>query len=183
MERQKRVVTLAKADDYDTLAAIWVLACNDDDPIITYRGLIRRLGPDTPYDIDDIEVIVASRPELFRRGGVSDNRFDRWKEKMSNKPRQALPSWLRDMERESDRKDAIEKLTPEHVFRSQFRVKEDAPPSEIDIIDWGLQHIERIRQARVEASSELATKQQFYLVLAVSILNIIVTFIATIATA
>jgi hypothetical protein len=68
MERQKRVVTLAKADDYDTLAAIWVLACNDDDPIITYRGLIRRLGPDTPYDIDDIEVIVASRPELFRRG-------------------------------------------------------------------------------------------------------------------
>jgi hypothetical protein len=176
MEHRNRVVTLTKAEAYDTLAAIWVIACNDEDPIITYRGLNDRIPPDPHYDVEDI---VASRPELFRKGGVPAKRFNRWKEKMRNKP----PPWLRDIEDDSDREAAIEELRPAHIFRSQFRVKEDAPPSPIDIIDWGLQHIERIRQARVEASSKLATKKQFNLVLAVSILNIIVTFIATSATA
>ncbi len=31
-------------DDHDLLSAIWVMACNDENPIITFQGLRYRLN-------------------------------------------------------------------------------------------------------------------------------------------
>ena len=51
--------------DIDLVSAIWILASNDENPLITYRGLIHRLG--LPPDFN-IKATVASRRELFRPG-------------------------------------------------------------------------------------------------------------------
>ncbi len=39
---------------------------------------------------------------------------------------------------------------PSDVFSSQFRVRSNAPPSDLKIIDWGLEHIEKLRKLKLE---------------------------------
>ena len=41
------------------------------------------------------------------------------------------------------------------VFRSQFRTEKDALPSSLEVLSWGLQHIERLRKANLEAREEV----------------------------
>ena len=62
-------------DDLDLLSAIWILASNDDNPLITYRGLTFRLGLPNSFDV---RAIVRSRPEMFRPG-VLPSRLEKWK--------------------------------------------------------------------------------------------------------
>jgi hypothetical protein len=76
----------------------------------------------------------------------------------------------------------INALGPEDGFRSQFRTEDNAPRSEVAIIEWGLNHIERLRKARSEARSEAreatAIGRQVKLVLATSVLGVLATIIA-----
>jgi hypothetical protein len=44
---------------------------------------------------------------------------------------------------ESQRGASVDEL--EDFFRSQFRAEEDAPRSPIEVLDWGLKHIDRLR--------------------------------------
>ncbi len=140
--------TIKGSDDLDILSAIWILACNDENPIITYEGVKYRLGLPSDYDLKSL---VQSRGEMFRRG-LTSRRLESWKEVMRSGKH--LPSWIRDTEDDSERKAKIDGLTADDLFRSQFRATADAPRSPIEIIDWGLQHIERLRKANVEAREE-----------------------------
>ena len=65
-----------------------------------------------------------------------------------------LPSWLRDKENHEARKTAIESLKSEDLFRNQFRPEANAPRAPVEIINWGLEHIERLRKANSEAREE-----------------------------
>lgn len=38
-------------DDLDTVSAIWILASHDENPLITYTGLIHRLGLPANCDV------------------------------------------------------------------------------------------------------------------------------------
>jgi hypothetical protein len=182
MDSLKGEITLTGEDTYDALSAIWVLACVDDDPIITYEGLRYRLSRGPVYKLKNI---VASHPELFRRN-ISDERFDEGKHRIlraasEDKP-ELLPAWIRNTKRKESWEQVIDNLGPDDVFRSQLRATGGSVQANIEQIDWGLEHIERIRTARVQARSELATKNQFWLVFVVSIVNIVVTFIAVVVT-
>ena len=53
-----------RSDDFDVLSATWIMSCNDENPIITYRGIAYRSG----CDEDKAKSLVRSRPELFRPG-------------------------------------------------------------------------------------------------------------------
>jgi len=90
---------------------------------------------------------------------------------------QHLPSWIREIEDPTAQKQAIEALTPDDVFRSQFRAEKDAPRAPVEIIDWGLQHIDRLRKASIEAHEQSAKSWQMWLVFVVGIINIIVTVV------
>lgn len=162
-------MNLIEADVFDILSAAWVLACNDENPIITYRGLRYRLDPSGSVDV---EALIRSRGDLFRQS-VSNERINAWKSDMrSGKHR---PSWIRELSSEAERLQAIEALQPRDVFRSQFRTTAGAPPSSIKTIDWGLQHIDRLRKAKYEAHQKSAKSWQMWLVFAVALANFVAT--------
>jgi len=164
MKRQNRIV-VKEPDVFDILSAAWILACNDENEIITYEGIKYRLNLPDNYNV---KALIQSRGELFRRG-VPRYRLKEWKEDMLAE--RHLPSWILEIEEPSARKQAIEALTPDDVFRSQFRAEKDAPRAPVEIIDWGLQHIDRLRKASIEAREQSAKSWQMWLVFVVGIIN------------
>jgi hypothetical protein len=136
---------IEKSDELDILSAIWILSCNDENPIITYRGLYDRLQ--LPQQDYDVKSLVRSRPELFRPG-ILNSRLKAWKDVMkSGKNR---PGWISNIRDSQEQHRAIDAIGPEDVFRNQFRVEGNAPKAGLEIIEWGLRHIERLRKDRAE---------------------------------
>lgn len=144
----KSRTTIQDAHDLDIVSAIWILACNDENPIITYEGIRSRLGLASEFDIKGL---VGTRAELFRHG-IPAKRLAKWKQEM--RAGRHLPAWIRDVDDEEKKTAAIEAMSVDSLFRSQFRAEANAPRSPIEIIDWGIQHIDRLRKAGVEARDE-----------------------------
>ena len=143
---------IVKTDDLDILSAIWILSCNDENPIITYKGIVARL--DLP-DAYDIKALVRSRRELFRPG-VLNSRLLAWKERMQNG--KGRPSWITEIKDVAAQVKAIADLTTDDVFRNQFRVEDNAAKCDIEIMDWGLNHIDRLRKSAAEESEARVKK-------------------------
>jgi hypothetical protein len=168
-------------DRLDVISAVWILSNIDQKPLMTYRGIEYRLNLSENYDVKSI---VKERGELFRLEVPEKHLDNRKKEWRAGKN---LPAWLRVME-ESARNDAIENLKVGDTFRSQFRIAEEAEPSSTEIITWGLEHIERLRKARLE-EQETARKArleereaklktwQLLVIVGASILNVITTIV------
>jgi len=167
-QRQNRTI-IEEPDVFGILSATWVLSCNDESEIMTYEGIRQRLN--LPKDFD-VKVLIQSRGELFRRG-LPSYRMEEWKKEMLAKRRR--PSWILDIEYPEARRHTIECLTSDDVFRSQFRAEKYAPRSPVEIIDWGLQHVDRLRKASFESRKLSAMSRQICLVFGVGILNIVVT--------
>lgn len=84
------------------------------------------------------------------------------------------PAWIRDLEDEASRLEVIKALSVDDVFRSQFRTEKDAPPSTLEVLGWGLQHIERLRKANLEVREEVIKRWQLWSVIILSVVNIVV---------
>jgi hypothetical protein len=143
---------LIQEDEGGVLSAIWILASNDENPIMTYRYLRLRLDLS---DSCNVEELIKKHPELFRPG-IPSWRLEGWKSKLLSGDK--LPVWLKAIESEEEQKKKIGSLTSEDIFRSQFRADSDSPKSPIELIEWGLQHIERLRKAKIEQKE---TKQKW----------------------
>lgn len=89
----------------------------------------------------------------------------------------SLPQWIRDLPNAEAQRRAIETLSSEDVFRSQFRAHRGSDRSPIEIISWGLQHLDRLRKANLEAREAAAKSWQMWLVFGVGVLNVVVTVI------
>ncbi len=159
-------------DEFDILSSVWILASNDENPIMTYKSILYRLGLDNDYEIKSL---ISEHGELFRRG-IPLSRLDRWKKQMEEYSK--LPSWIRDIEDPVEKQIAIDSLTTDDLFRSQFRAEIQAPRSPIEIIDWGLRHIDRLRQANLEARRQNVQIWGIWVVLIVGVLNLIITIIS-----
>lgn len=151
---------LLEAHIFNVLSATWVFVCNDENPIVTYEGIRHRLNLDSSFNVRSL---VQSRGDLFRRG-VPTHRLEEWKQDMRAGRR--IPSWIQEITQESLRKQTIDALSPNDVFRSQFRAHSNSPKSSLEIIDWGLQHIDRLRKARYEQREKSAKTWQISLTLA-----------------
>jgi hypothetical protein len=140
----------SQEDNYDfgLLSAIWILACNDDAALMLYRSIEFRLGTEETLNLKNL---ISKHGELFRKK-CPESELLKWKQKMLMG--NFLPSWIRDIPNENDRKEAINSITVDDVFRSQFRPKLESPTSSIDIINWGLEHLERARKYKIEAREE-----------------------------
>lgn len=161
--------TLVEPDIFDILSATWIFACRDENPIISYQGLRQRLDLKPSFDIVGL---VKARRDLFRIG-APESRIGEWKETLKGGTK--LPSWLREIKGEAERLKAIDSLSSDDVFRSQFRAHRDAPQSDLSELNWGLQHIERLRKAHYDAHEKSAKSWQMWLVVAIGILNIAAT--------
>ncbi len=130
-------------EQFDTVAAVWILASNDENPEISYRGLRQRLR--LSEDVNERQ-LVARRGELFRLA-IPQSRLEELRARY--KAGKQLPSWLRELP-VVERAAAIDELTVDDFFRSQFRSDAGASRSPIEVVDWGLKHIDRLRSAFVE---------------------------------
>jgi hypothetical protein len=139
-------------DPIAVLSAVWVLACNDDNPLLTYRGILHRLELPASYPVREM---VARRPELFRRSTPAE-RVEEWKTEVLSGQR-TMPPWLREYPEEEQRQ-FIRSLGPQDMFRSQFRAKKAAPQSSLEVIEWGLEHIDRLRKAGLESKEQRLKK-------------------------
>ena len=157
-----------KTDDLDILSAIWILSCNDENPIITYERIEHRLDTPATYDI---RTLISNRGELFRKG-VSDDRLEQWKTAMLEGKR--VPSWIQVLNKGDDQRNAISAIKADDVFRSQFRASKNAERSPIEVIDWGLQHIDRLRKAKLESKDISAKQWQVWLVFGTAVVGVIV---------
>jgi hypothetical protein len=166
MFRQNPKDSIGKPDNFDILSAIWILSCNDENSLITYKGIVKRLNLAKNFDV---EALVKSRPELFRLGG-SEKRINEWKNQM--RQGKSMPSWIRDISDGNERNQKIDAIVPSDVFRSQFRAKQDSPQSSLEIIEWGLSHIDRIRKARVDSREGTAKSWQGWLLIIIGLTNI-----------
>jgi hypothetical protein len=130
-------------DDLDFLASIWILSCNEENSIITYEGLKYRLNP--PSHID-LKKLIHSRVELFRRR-VPEHRLNEWKtEKLRG---EKLPSFLCALDAD-ERKVKINSIKVDDVFRNQLRAEVGSERTSLEILSWGLQHIDNMRKSRAE---------------------------------
>lgn len=76
-------------EELDVLSAIWILACNDENPILTYEGIRYRLNLPATYDV---RALIRKRGELFRLG-ANPEAFEQWKGRMLSGKH--LPAWIR----------------------------------------------------------------------------------------
>ena len=78
-------------DEFAVLAAIWILACNDEIPVITYRGIRHRLNLPDNFDLNGL---VLRHGELFRLG-IPPSRLKDWKADL--RAGRHMPSWIREV--------------------------------------------------------------------------------------
>jgi hypothetical protein len=95
------------ADELDILSATWILAGNDENPIITYAGIKRRLGLSDDYDMKGV---VRRHPELFRRG-IPEGRLGKWRQKLLL--RKESLAWFRESESTEQRNSVV---SPCHLY-------------------------------------------------------------------
>ncbi|MBK7384009.1 MAG: hypothetical protein IPI81_11890 [Flavobacteriales bacterium] len=155
-------------EQFGRVSAIWIMACNDENSLITYEGLRHRLNIEST---ESLRELVLAHSELFRLGANS-RQLREWKERMLLG--RGRPSWVKSIPEESERLTRIEALSQNDMFRSRFRTRANSPKSDVEILKWGLEYLERQRKARAEAVDASVKSWQIWLVLAVGILGLVV---------
>ena len=74
----RRHTTIESPDEFDVLSAVWILASNDQNRIITYEGVTFRFSLQKDFPVRDF---VRARGDLFKLG-VPQSHLERWKERM-----------------------------------------------------------------------------------------------------
>lgn len=137
--------------EFDIISAIWILACTDQDPLITYRGIVHRLDTEGLTEAD-VRSLVRSRAELFSTV-ISNQWLYEWQRWIIDESH--YPRWIIDEFREKHlQTQAVETIKREDVFRSQLRTYDKQGPCDIEQTSWGIEHIDRLRKANVEARQQ-----------------------------
>jgi hypothetical protein len=141
------------AYDLDKISAIWMLCCNDSNPIITYRGVAYRLGWGIDTDAEtEVKNLVKSRGELFSIV-IDKNWLEDWKQWVINGKH--WPQWIRDNQEEDIARSVIvNNLSQVDVFRCQLRTFSRKDPCTPEQIQLGLEHLDRLRKAVAESREE-----------------------------
>lgn len=172
-------------DRLDKVSAIWIVACNDKDAIITYKSIIQRF-PSWELKEDEVRQLVKEHGELFSPVVASDW-LDDWKNWVKTGH---YPGWVIDLHADDSepkttlqnrRNDEIDKLKRKDVFRCQLRTDTrsrppmgppdpSVPPCGTDAVKVGLEHIDRLRKAGVEMREEKLKRYTGLIIPALAIL-------------
>jgi hypothetical protein len=149
-EMSTKLVARYSAEQWDTLSAIWVMSCNDKFPIMTYAGLGSRVT------LAEVRKLVGGRRELFRPMGERERErhMKTWKadiiSDMESSTEDHTPRWILDILDPEERRRAMEEFHTRDAFINQFRQAPYGVKCKRSAIDWGLNHIERLRRAELE---------------------------------
>jgi hypothetical protein len=142
----------------DKVSVIWMLASNDADAIITYRGIADRV-PD--LTVPGAKALVRAWPELFspivaagwltewKQWVITDGHYPRWVLALHPDNPAGDAQAIKDA-----RNEAIRNLDRGDVFRSQFRTRDQPARSTTEQIKLGIEHLDRLRKAGMEAREE-----------------------------
>src|ERR1700758_4549761 len=125
----KRKKRDGQLEEFDILSSIWILSCNDENPMITYGSIKFRLGLPEEFDVKSI---VTKRGDLFRLR-VPETRLQDWKNEMLQGKK--LPSFISNIDNKKQQEKVINSITVNDVFRNQFRTETVAPRAPIEILD------------------------------------------------
>lgn len=157
----------------DLISAVWILASNDENHLITYEGIRERLGLAADFDVKGL---ILQRRELFRPGAPPGELED-WQDSMRKGSR--LPNWIKLIEDDMERLSVIDRMSSNDVFRSQFRAGRGSAKSDPSVLSWGLDYVDRIRKSKI-ASEEASVKSwQMWLIFIIGIANIVTTLAVT----
>jgi hypothetical protein len=156
-------------EELDLISAVWILASNDENHLITYEGIRERLSLDASFDV---RRLALKRRELFRPGAPPGELED-WQASMQKGSR--LPTWIKLIEDDSKRLSVIDGMSQKDVFRSQFRASRGSPKSQVEVVSWGLDHIDRIRKSKIASQEASAKSWQMWLIFFVGVANIVAT--------
>lgn len=131
-------------DEYGILPVLWILVCNHEIPFLLYSSAKIRLNLPKAFDL---KKLVKKHGELFLQN-CSPSDLEIWKTEMLNGKN--LPIGIKEIKDDNEKKTKITLLKPSDIFSFQFRSDLNAPPSDLKIIDWGLEYIEKIRKAELE---------------------------------
>lgn len=143
-----------KTSHLEIVSAAWIIASNDPIALIHYDKLKERLSLEN--DDFNLKNLIARHGELFKFEGLEKD-VNAWKEAM--KGGEKLPPYIKRLDKGPERNKAIDEIQESDFFRSRFRNTYDAPRSDITIINWGLEHVNRIRTLLVEEK-----KNKFWLI-------------------
>jgi hypothetical protein len=164
---------LDERDEFDILASIWVIASNDTNPIVFYETVYFRLSLSEKYNL---KALIEKRGDLFRNH-ASQHRLEALKNRWLNEASDR-PAWLLDGRTEAEQILKIHSLQTNDAFQSQFRGFEgDQSRSSLEVVDWGLQHIERLRKTFLESREDKIKRWQLWSVMILTTLDLIVTII------
>jgi hypothetical protein len=169
------IMSIEQLEELDLMSAIWILASKDENHLITYEGIRDRLGLPAGYDVRGL---VLKRRELFRPG-APPRELDEWKTDMRHGSR--LPTWIKNIQNADEKNRTIDNLADDDIFRSQFRTVAHAPPSDISVVSWGLDHLDRIRKGKIASLEATAKSWQMWLLFWVSIANIVVSIVLAVS--
>ncbi|HPG32206.1 MAG TPA: hypothetical protein PLM34_00025 [Lentimicrobium sp.] len=151
------------------LLAIWVKACNDEQPIMFYNSLMDSLGIE---DEQGLRELISMNKELFRP--LSPIALDRYKtyynENIDNFP----PGLVGVGE---DPIDAVNNLNIHCGFTSQFRRRPNEQKSPKEIIEMGVNYIEKKWELEVKYTE---IRDRFWGNLIIPILALLVALLAVI---
>jgi hypothetical protein len=99
---------------------------------------------------DRVRELIHSRAELFTQV-VSSDALTAWKDDIISGDH--WPVWVRELLPEQ-RTATIEGIDSTDVFRSPFRDPNSREPDSIEVINWGIEHIERLYKAQAESREE-----------------------------
>jgi hypothetical protein len=156
-------------EELDLISTIWILASSDENHLITFEGIRERLGLEENFDVKGL---VLRHRELFRPG-APPGELEEWQASIRNGSR--LPTWIKLIDEEAKCSAAINGLSQKDVFRSQFRANRGAPKSQVKIVSWGLEHIDRLRKSKIAARDASVKSWQMWLIFGVGVANIIAT--------
>lgn len=136
---------------YDKLISIWTFSCVTSNPKIAYESLVYRYDFQT---IDEAKNLVKTFKEMFLPGIITSElesiKAQFQTENAKDDKVNDLPAWLINKGDAATREPIIQALDKDSFFSSQVRFSDTIPPSSVEVLKWGIEHIERFRKEKKE---------------------------------
>lgn len=126
---------------FKILSAIWMISNTEECPLILYKQLYISLKISESIDLKGI---IQDNREFFKHGSNQkelDIMKTIWKRDGLN------PDYLKTSQKSEEVNNNIDKIGTDDVFKSYFRISGCNEKTSIEIINWGVNHIDKLQQA------------------------------------
>lgn len=146
------------------MLAIWVKACNDQRPIMFYKSCKENFNFKNE---EKVRELIKKNRELFRP--LSAETLTEYQRYYTNHP-EKFQAIFQNIEGE-DVNEAIDRLTTNSAFTSQYRIKPDKPKSKNEILEFGIELIMKKWELEVKSKEERFRSWAYIIVPAIALVG------------